>query len=207
MSRFVPICVRTMEDPGFWAHNGFHVEAMENSLKENIRTGRFVRGASTLSMQLAKNLWLQREKTASRKIQEAFLTMYLEQELTKERILELYVNVVEYGPNVYGIKAGAHHYFRAHPVNLTLGQSLFLASILSRPTAYHFLSDGTLVPGRASRLRGMMKAMHANGRISEDEYQEGIREVLIFRHPSTSSTDVQDDIPVTVDGIDPESWD
>ena len=206
MSRFVPVCIRTMEDPGFWAHNGFHVEAVENSMKENIRTGRFVRGASTLSMQLAKNLWLQREKTASRKLQEAFLTMYLEQELTKERILELYVNIVEFGPDVYGIKAAAHHYFRVHPMNLTLGQSLFLASILPKPTAYYFLADGKLTPGKARGLRGAMKAMHAKGRISEDEYQEGIREVLVFRSPSTSSVDAQEEIPVAVDGIDPESW-
>jgi membrane peptidoglycan carboxypeptidase len=206
MSRYIPICIRTMEDPGFWAHDGFHVEAIENSIKENIRTGKFVRGASTISMQLAKNLWLQREKTASRKLQEAFLTMYLEQELTKEQILELYTNVVEFGPDVYGIKAAAHHYFRTHPINLSLGQSLFLASILPKPNSYYFLSDGKLTPGRAMRLRGMMKAMKAKGRISEDEYQEGIREVLIFRQPSTSSVDAQEEIPVTVDGIDPESW-
>ena len=207
VSRFVPMSVRTMEDPGFWAHRGFHVEAIENSIKENIRTGRFARGASTISMQLAKNLWLQRERTAGRKIQEAFLTMWLEQSLTKEQILELYVNVVEFGPDVYGLKAGAHHYFRIHPVNLSLGQSLFLASILPRPKSYYFGPDGKLGPRKAWNLRGVMKSMKEQLKISEDEYQNGVTEVLVFRHPSTSATVDEEDVPVSTDGIDPESWD
>ena len=206
VSKFVPVSVRTMEDPGFWAHRGFHVEAIENSIKENIRVGRFVRGASTISMQLAKNLWLQRERTAARKIQEALLTMWLEQSLTKEQILELYVNVIEFGPDVYGLKAGAHHYFRIHPVNMSLGQSLFLASILPKPKSYHFGADGKLFPRTAWRLRGIMKSMKEKMRISEDEYREGVTEVLVFRHPSTSMAVAEEDIPVSTGGIDPESW-
>ena len=86
MSRFLTAAVQTTEDPGFFRHKGVDVGAVENSIKQDLESGKFVRGASTVTMQLAKNLWLTRSKTISRKVQEAFLTTYLEQVLTKEEI-------------------------------------------------------------------------------------------------------------------------
>ena len=133
ISRFMEIAVLTTEDAGFERHHGFDHEAIKNSIRENLRKKKFVRGASTLSMQLAKNLYLDRGKNLSRKLQEAVLTMYLEQELTKEQILELYFNVVEFGPMLYGIGPAAHAYFSAIPSELSLGQSLYISSILPNP--------------------------------------------------------------------------
>src|SRR5690606_26000898 len=100
--------------------------AIHNSILENVKQRRFVRGASTISMQLAKNVYLKREKTLSRKLQEAVLTMLLEQEFTKQQLLELYLNVIEFAPGVYGVGPGAQHYFNTHPSQLSLGQALYI---------------------------------------------------------------------------------
>jgi membrane peptidoglycan carboxypeptidase len=157
-------------------------------------------------MQLAKNLWLNREKTISRKIQEAFLTIYLEQELSKEKILELYMNIVEFGPNVYGIKEAAKYYFDTTPWSLTFAQSLFLASILPKPNASYFGADGKVHTSRMFYLHRIMKAMREKNKISEEEYQTGIREILVFRKPSTR-TNEREKIEAKPNGIDPDSWD
>jgi len=205
VSRFVPMSLKTMEDPGFNGHHGFLVEAFENALKADIHEGRFARGGSTITMQLAKNLWLGREKTLSRKLQEAVLTTYLEQELSKEKILELYMNVVEFGPGVYGIKAAAKKYFNAEPMQLSLSQSLLLASVLPRPNGAYFGPNGAVTPGRMALLHRIMKAMLDTQRISEDEYREGLRESPREGTPETA-VGPSDKIEADPEGLDPGSW-
>jgi len=205
VSRFVPLAFRTMEDPGFMAHRGFHVEAIENSMKMNITEGRFIRGASTISMQLAKNLWLSRDKTVARKVQEAILTTYLEQELSKDQILETYLNVIEFGPGLYGIGPAAGHYFETHPAALSLGQSLFLASLLPNPARNGYAFGAKVHPAKMALLHRIMKAMRDRQLISEDEYEEGIREVLTYGRASTGSADPEP-IEASADGLDPAGW-
>jgi hypothetical protein len=202
-SMFVPIAIQTMEDPGFMTHHGFDIQAIENSIRDNIKEGRFAKGASTISMQLAKNLWLNRDKTISRKVQEAFLTIYLEQKLRKDEILELYTSIVEFGPNIYGIGKASPHYFKKHPANLTLGQAMFLASILPKPKNYYFDANGKLIPGKLKFLHRAMKAMRDRKIISEDEYQQGILETIAF---GQASTNAEEDVIVEDDGISPDSW-
>jgi hypothetical protein len=109
--RFMEIAVLVCEDGGFYRHRGFDFRAIEKAIRADVEAGRFVRGASTISMQLAKNLYLGSEKTLSRKVQEAFFTMVLEQGLSKQELMELYLNVVELGPGIYGIQAAADYYF------------------------------------------------------------------------------------------------
>ncbi|MEQ9323966.1 MAG: biosynthetic peptidoglycan transglycosylase, partial [Polyangiaceae bacterium] len=164
ISRFMVGAVLTTEDGRFFRHAGFDQEAIVNSMKENLKQGRFVRGASTISMQLAKNLYLPRTKTIARKLQEAILTMYLEQELTKDEIMELYLNVIEYGPDVYGIGPAARHYFNGHASSLSLGQALYLGSILSNPLESHFGAGGAVTPNRMGYLKTLMKIVHKIGR-------------------------------------------
>lgn len=205
VSRFVPLSFRTTEDPGFMSHRGFHVEAIENSMKMNITEGKFVRGASTISMQLAKNLWLVRSKTISRKIQEAVLTTYLEQRLSKEQILELYLNVVEFGPGLYGIGPAAKHYFASHPMQLSFAQSLFLASILPNPLKSGFVSGEKVGRSKMMWLHRVMKAMHDRQMVSEDEYAEGIKEILTFGEASTGA-ETPEPIESSVDGIGTNEW-
>jgi len=198
ISRFMIGAVLTTEDGRFYRHTGFDKEAIVNSIRENLVAGRFVRGASTISMQLAKNLYLPRAKTLSRKLQEAVLTMYLEQVLTKPEMMELYLNVIEYGPMVYGIRAAARHYFRTSPANLSLGQALYLASILRNPKKQYFGAGGAVPPGRMGYLRRLMKIVHKIGRISDDDLDVGLRETVVFGGPShmaePESEDPYDDL-------------
>jgi hypothetical protein len=184
ISKFMEVAVLTTEDGGFRRHHGFDSEAIKNSIRENIRKKRFVRGASTISMQLAKNLYLDRGKNLSRKLQEAILTMYLEQALTKEQILELYFNIVEFGPNLYGIGPAARHYFNAPAADLSIGQALYISSIMPSPKIQHFGAGGAVVPGWMDYLRKLMKIAHDRHNLTDEELDEGLRETVVLGSPS-----------------------
>lgn len=125
--------ITTTEDPAFFTHQGFIKQAIENSIIENVKTGKPSRGGSTITMQLAKNLWLSRTKTLGRKVQEAFLTIVLESHLSKQKIAELYFNVVEFGPDTYGIGPGTRKYLHTSPDSLSLSEALFMTLRLPRP--------------------------------------------------------------------------
>ena len=124
----------TLEDPGFLSHKGIIVQALQNSLTDNLKLGKFFRGGSTITQQLAKNLWLRRHKTLSRKVYETLLAIALESCLSKEDILELYLNVVEFGPNLYGIGPAAKHYFSKEVGDLLPEEAFYLAALLPRPS-------------------------------------------------------------------------
>ncbi len=140
------------EDKYFFAHSGVIPSAIENSLIQNLTLGRFFRGGSTITMQLAKNMWLSRDKALLRKVHEVFLTVPLEQCLVKEKILELYLNVIEFGDNLYGINAAAKHYFDVEVAELTEEQAFYLAMVLPNPTKARLPGQGGLIAA-ASALR------------------------------------------------------
>ena len=121
------------EDSNFYRHEGVDVKAIKDALKYDIEKRRFARGASTITQQTAKNLFLTREKTVVRKIEELYIAKRMEQLLTKDRILELYLNVVELGPMVYGIGHGARYYFNKSASSLTPRECAFLAAMLPGP--------------------------------------------------------------------------
>lgn len=146
ISPYLKHAVLTNEDPSFMRHRGFISEAFKQSIAKNIRTKKFSRGASTISMQLVKNVFLTREKTLSRKLEEILLVYILENNRisSKERMLEVYFNVIEWGPNVYGIGEAAEFYFQKKPIDLNLNECLFLASIVPKPKKfmYQFNDEG-----------------------------------------------------------------
>jgi hypothetical protein len=148
ISPYLQKAVLTCEDPSFFSHRGFINDAFKQSIIKNLKTKKFSRGASTISMQLVKNVFLTREKTLSRKLEEILLVYILENNhiSSKQRMLEVYFNVIEWGPNVYGIGEAANFYFSKKPVDLTLKECLFLASIVPKPKKfmYEFNSDGFL---------------------------------------------------------------
>jgi len=152
----------TTEDPGFLYHRGIIPQAIENSLKDNLKLGKFFRGGSTLTMQLAKNLWLSRTRTLGRKLQEAILTVALESALPKDKILELYLNIVEYGPNLYGIGSGAREILHKDPLELTLTDSMYLVLRLPAPNR----------SASYDRMKGLIGKLLDNalkaGKITED---------------------------------------
>lgn len=143
VSPYLRKAVLTSEDPSFFSHRGFITEAFKQSIIRNIKTKKFSRGASTISMQLVKNVFLTREKTLSRKLEEILLVYILENNRIagKERMLEVYFNIIEWGPNVYGIGEAAQYYFQKHPSELSLDECVFLASIIPRPKSFMWQFD------------------------------------------------------------------
>ena len=148
ISPYLQKAVLTCEDPSFFSHRGFINDAFKQSIIKNLKTKKFSRGASTISMQLVKNVFLTREKTLSRKLEEILLVYILENNhiSSKQRMLEVYFNVIEWGPNVYGIGEAANFYFTKKPSDLNLKECLFLASIVPKPKKfmYEFDTDGFL---------------------------------------------------------------
>ncbi len=143
ISPYLKKAVLTTEDPSFFYHRGFIDEAFRQSIIKNIRKRKFARGASTISMQLVKNVFLTREKTLSRKLEEILLVYILENNRlsSKERMFEVYLNIIEWGPGVYGIGEASQFYFNKRPMDLTLGESLFLATIIPRPKGFMWRFD------------------------------------------------------------------
>ncbi|HSS77969.1 MAG TPA: monofunctional biosynthetic peptidoglycan transglycosylase [Thermoanaerobaculia bacterium] len=131
------------EDLRFFGHHGFDDDEIKAALQDAWDEKELPRGASTLTQQLAKNLWLSPSYNPLRKVKEAILTHQLESHLSKRRILELYLNVVELGPGIYGVEAAARHYFGRSAANLTERQAAELAASLPAPRVWH--------PGSASR--------------------------------------------------------
>ena len=167
------------EDAAFFRHRGFAPWAIRDALVHNIKAKRFVLGASTISMQLAKNLFLQRDKTLARKIQEVILTWWLEEGLSKESILELYLNVIEYGPEIYGIKQAAAHYFKRAPADLSPAESVFLATLLPSPVRAHAqYSAQKLWRSTRTRMQRLLQHMAKRGRIDTDALNYGMQESL-----------------------------
>ncbi len=188
MSHHLETALLICEDSRFHAHGGFDFRALEDAIKDDLKAGRFARGASTLSMQLAKNLYLGQEKTLGRKLQEALLTVLLEQQLDKRRILELYLNVVELGPGLYGVGDAAQYYFATPARALTLGQSLYLASLLPNPTYSHFGPDGKLNARWLDYLHRLMRIAHKIKRVDDSELDAALQEEIAFRQPGSAGT-------------------
>ena len=131
----LPLAVVAAEDQRFPVHHGFDLEAMKKAYQGNQR-GRKIRGGSTISQQLAKNLFLSSEKNYLRKVQELVITGLLELMLSKQRILEIYMNSVEWGEGIFGIGAATSHYYVANPKNISREQAAALASALPAPKCF-----------------------------------------------------------------------
>jgi hypothetical protein len=161
----------TTEDGGFYGHKGFCWTCIKDAVVENLKRGRFARGASTITQQLVKNLFfVEREKTIARKVQEAVTTWQIERTLDKRQMLALYLNIIELGPRIYGIKAASQHYFNRSPAELTLLQALWLASIVPNPRAfYHQFRDGKVSDSWKSYLCWIADVMLQREKITQDE--------------------------------------
>lgn len=173
ISPYLRKCVLTTEDPSFFSHHGFISEAFKQSIIKNIKTKKFSRGASTISMQLIKNVFLKREKTLSRKLEEILLVYILENNriASKERMLEVYFNIIEWGPNVYGIGEASRFYFQKSPSELTLNECLYLANIIPSPKKfmYQFNDQGNLKGFAEKKQAFLTNLMLRRGVLSADD--------------------------------------
>jgi len=168
--------IMTSEDGQFLYHNGFVPEAIRLSIITNIKQKRFARGGSTISMQLVKNVFLNRNKNFTRKIEEMLITWLIESKrlVSKERMLEVYLNIIETGPMTYGVNEAAQFYFKKDVSKLTLAESIYIASIVPRPKLfkYSFDKEGNLreyLTGYYSLVSGKMLN---RGWITQEEYDK-----------------------------------
>ena len=185
ISPYLEKAVLTNEDPSFFRHRGFINEAFKQSIVKNIRTKKFSRGASTISMQLVKNVFLTREKTLSRKLEEILLVYILENNriASKSRMLEVYFNVIEWGPNVYGIHEAAEFYFQKKPHDLSLNECLYLASIVPKPKKFMWQFDN----------EGQQKPY-------AQKNQKYIRNLMLRRALITAEDTIGESTPINISG-------
>jgi monofunctional biosynthetic peptidoglycan transglycosylase len=154
-SRISPILVKAViisEDAKFWKHEGFDFEAIHYAVEKDLKARTFKLGASTITQQLAKNLYLSPSKNPVRKFKEAILTWRIEKTLSKRRILEIYLNSIEWGDAIFGIEAASHHYYQASAATLTARQAATLAAVLPNPIRYNPTSQQRFVVRRSEMI-------------------------------------------------------
>jgi hypothetical protein len=200
--------ILTSEDPSFFSHKGFVQESIRKSFAVNFKEKKFVRGGSTISMQLVKNVFLSRKKTLARKAEEILIVWLIENNrlVSKNRMLEVYFNIIEMGQNVYGIGEATRHYFGKSPSELNIGEGIFLANIVPRPkiALFKFRGDGGLKDYMYNYFQYIGNIMARRGLTPPDtsgygfynvRLREGLRQYLL---PDTTVIDTN-----AFDGEDP----
>jgi len=164
--------VVTNEDGGFYRHRGFNTEAVKSAIADNVKAGAYRRGAGTITMQLVRNLYLGHQRTLSRKGQEVVLAWVLEHltSLPKTRMLEIYLNIIEWGPEIHGADEATHYYFGHDAGRTTVDEALFLATVVPAPSRWknRFDATGTLRPFARAQMHFIGRAMVAKGRLSPE---------------------------------------
>ena len=178
-----PLFVRTLllsEDAGFYGHRGIDLRELPAALLTDWSRGRAARGASTITQQLAKNLFLSRDKQVGRKLQELAITFLLESALGKERILEIYLNIIEWGPGLRGLRPAARHYFGREPQALTPAEMAFLVAIIPGPIKYQrSFAHGTPGPGLRSLIDALLAKLRSVDAIGEEDYRRALSEPIV----------------------------
>lgn len=171
ISPFAKWSIVLSEDWAFYQHEGIDVEQIKVALGEMVHEKKF-RGASTITQQMVKNVYLSEDRTLWRKLHEMLLAQKVEKVLRKDRILEVYLNVIEFGPNVYGIREASYHYFRKHPSALGPKESAFLAMLLPSPKRYYIsYKKKKLTPFARSRINKILDKLRMGKVISSERYQ------------------------------------
>ncbi len=159
ISKISPYLVKAVliaEDDKFWKHEGFDYEAIQKAIEKDLKAKKYKVGASTITQQLVKNLYLSPEKSLIRKISEALITWRMEKVLPKKRILELYLNVVEWGEGIFGVEAASRYYFGKPSSQLTPQEAARLASVLPNPRKYNPVGDQRYVINRSNLIYSIM---------------------------------------------------
>jgi hypothetical protein len=161
----------TTEDYLFYQHHGFIIPEFRTALIKNLEAGYFRVGASSITMQFVKNVLLYKQKTIARKLQELFLTWYVEQNLEKDRILEIYLNVIEFGPNIYGIGPAAHAYFGKPAKDLNAVEAAWFSTILPNPKRrYLQYCDAKVARWTEEKIKRILKLEHERDKLTDEEY-------------------------------------
>ncbi len=185
MAKALPAAVVATEDRRFFDHYGVDPVGMLRAMFTNLRAGRFAQGGSTLTQQLAKNLFLTQDRTLSRKIAEFGLALWLEVRLTKPEILELYLNQVYFGGGAYGVEAASERYFDKSASALTIPEAALIAGLLKAPSKYSPAAS----PGAArARARVVITKMFDAGFISDAQQTQALAQTLVFNEQKVAKT-------------------
>lgn len=183
ISQNLQMAVIAAEDDTFFQHEGINFKAAWEALKEDLKKKRYARGGSTITQQLVKNVFLTKEKTIARKVKEFFLSRRVEEILSKQQILELYLNEVEWGPGVYGAEAASRYYFDKHASELTVAEGAMLAAMLVNPDRFD-------PETRSKRLRHrqelILNLMRVDRLLTREEYEEAVAMPVVFRYEKIS---------------------
>lgn len=172
ISKYGKWAIILSEDWAFYNHEGVDVQQIKVALSEMVEENRF-RGASTISQQMVKNVYLSNSRTIWRKLYEYILTYKSEQVLSKQRILEIYLNCIEFGPKIYGIKNASYHYFQKHPSALTAREASFLAMLLPSPKRYYVsFKKKQLTKFAKSRIKSVLTKLRMGKVMTMDEYNQ-----------------------------------
>lgn len=181
LPRYVAKAFVVSEDSYFYQHPGYDLEAMKLAFKDAMAGDKKLRGASTINQQLAKNLFLSRDKTLWRKALELVYAIYMNQALSKNRIMELYLNIIEFGPGVWGIGEASRYYFKKSPTQLTPKEVAFLAMLLPNPKKYsQSFRDGQLSPFARKSVQRVLRKLTVTGDISKQRYFDELARPLSF---------------------------
>lgn len=176
--------VITAEDDTFMRHSGIRMEQIRKAFKKNLKRGRYAMGGSTITQQLARNAFLTRKKTITRKIREVFLARRMERTLSKRRILELYLNVVEWGEDIYGSHTAALFYFGKSVQQLNLAEAALLAGMLPNPK---YFNPFTRLKKVEKKQRRVLRLMRSNGIISNEELETALAAPIVLREGNDQS--------------------
>lgn len=195
---YMEMSITNTEDQSFRRNGGFNWMQMRRVIGQVLARQELGRGASTISMQLVKNVFLSRERALARKFAEIFLTYWMTRLVSKERIMEVYLNVIEFGPAINGINEAAEHYFGKLPLDLTLAECTFLVSIVPSPRRYHaFYELGEITDAWWTHMQRYLDRLLARDQITEEEYEEALRSRPEFYFPADGDPPLRPaDIPI-----------
>src|SRR5699024_6386094 len=165
------------EDQHFFSHNGFDLKRIASAVLSDIKSLSLKQGASTITQQYARNLYLTHDKTWTRKIKEAFFTMRLEHFYSKEELLTGYINTIYFGHGAHGIEAASMHFFNKHAGDLTIAESAMLAGIPKGPTYYSPRNDEEKATERQQLI---LERLHKAEKISDEEFRDAQKEKLVL---------------------------
>lgn len=202
ISPFLQKAVVMSEDASFFTHQGFDWEELEKSAQENWEKGTYRRGGSTISQQLAKNMFLTGEKSLIRKGLEALITAKIEKTLSKKEILERYLNVVQFGKEIFGVKAAAKYYFQKSAADLDPLDSAFLAMLLPSPVKYaSSYHKKSLTAFARKRIHRILTDLNKTGKITDAEYEGSLAKMETYFLPATAKEEELLNEP-TADSVD-----
>lgn len=202
VSKYALNSVIVSEDWAFYSHNGFDLFQLSLVFKEFFEKGKFSRGASTITQQVAKNLYLSSEKKIMRKVKELVIALAIEKNLNKDKILEIYFNIATWGPNIRGIRAAGEYYFLKPPWRIDLRESAFLAMLLPSPVRYSNLieqKDKEMLDFTQKSIHQILGKLFFAKKITEDEYKMAMGERLKmeqrFPKPVAQGINKEDTVP------------